>query len=610
VTQKTPEAKAIKAMNAKDLEPLEPYPGGSKPWKCRCLKCGQTVFPRYSSIKRGQGGCIFCAGKVQTTESQAIEIMLSAGLKPIEPYPSARVGWRAQCLNCGKISSPRIDTLKNRKSKCRFCSAKERGLKGRLTQDQALEIARAANLRPLEPYENSQTKWKCECLKCGSIVYPMLTSLKRGQGGCLKCGYAENKRKQLLPEPEAIRFFLSKGFEPLVPYPGANRPWKSKCTKCNEITAPHLNRVRSGTGCGVCAGRIVPEHKAIEYMRNSKLEPLSPYPGGKRPWKSVCKRCNKIVYPKYSDIRNGDGGCKYCGGHFVEPDAAFQVMLVKGVTPQEPYSHNAKKWHCICNSCGRSVYPTWNSVQSGGNACAYCARRKVDPDEAENAMLKHGAKPLEPYPGARAGWNCECITCGRRINPDYSSVVNAGLNPCGYCAGKRVDPKSAFATMVNAGLTPLEDYSRANRPWRCTCNKCKKIVTPTYSSIRIGQGGCRYCTNKGLDYNEPAYLYLMTNEVLAAHKVGVANKKTRANRVNEHKKNGWVIFKTCDFVDGDSAFDVEQKVLLWLRTEKNLSSFCSREQMPQGGYTETVDASEIDLVTIWEMVEKLAKVKL
>jgi hypothetical protein len=31
--------------------------------------------------------------------------------------------------------------------------------------------------------------------------------------------------------------------------------------------------------------------------------------------------------------------------------------------------------------------------------------------------------------------------------------------------------------------------------------------------------------------------------------------------------------------------------------------------MPQGGHTETVDASEIDLVKIWNKVEEIAKVK-
>jgi hypothetical protein len=85
-------------------------------------------------------------------------------------------------------------------------------------------------------------------------------------------------------------------------------------------------------------------------------------------------------------------------------------------------------------------------------------------------MRLHGAEPLEPYPGARKRWNCKCLKCHREITPDYSSVINIGANPCGYCAGKKVDAKSALALMIAASLTPLETYERADKPWRCTCN--------------------------------------------------------------------------------------------------------------------------------------------
>ena len=56
------EAKAI--MLASNLKPLEPYPGGAKPWKCKCLKCGKTVTPRLKLIKNGVGGCKYC-GRVK-----------------------------------------------------------------------------------------------------------------------------------------------------------------------------------------------------------------------------------------------------------------------------------------------------------------------------------------------------------------------------------------------------------------------------------------------------------------------------------------------------------------------------------------------------------------
>ena len=161
--------------------------------------------------------------------------------------------------------------------------------------------------------------------------------------------------------------------------------------------------------------------------------------------------------------------------------------------------------------------------------------------------------------------------------------------------------------MVGAGLTPLEEYVRADKPWRCTCNKCQKIVTPTYTSIRVGQGGCRYCTNKGLDYSEPAYLYLMTHPILGAHKVGIANFKTRVNRIKEHQKYGWEVFRSIDFDTGDDAFQIEQQVLDWIRVKKGLGIFLSKEQLPQGGYSETVEAAEIELATIWSKIQTLKR---
>lgn len=101
----------------------------------------------------------------------------------------------------------------------------------------------------------------------------------------------------------------------------------------------------------------------------------------------------------------------------------------------------------------------------------------------------------------------------------------------------------------------------------------------------------------------------MTHHEFGAHKIGVGNHKTRNNRITEHKKTGWVLIQSMDFSTGDLAFQVEQETLVWLRQVKKLGIFLSKAEMPQGGETETVDASEIDLPTIWEKVEELSKIK-
>jgi recombinational DNA repair protein (RecF pathway) len=566
------------------------------------------VSTSLASVRINGAGCRPCglkksAGSRRTGEKEAVQFMNQAGAIPLEPYQGSKKPWLCKCKKCKREIRPTYGNVKNNRTHpCVYCSKKK------VHPDDAVKLMRDAGLEPLEPYPGSNSKWKCKHLNCGAIVYPAYSWIVSGQGGCLKCGYAENKRKQMTPEDEAIAFFKSRGFTPLVPYPGGNKPWKSKCSKCGEISAPHYSRVKSGTGCGVCAQRIVVPSVAEKVMREALLLPLIPYPGGKSSWKSKCLRCNREVFPKYSDIRNGDGGCKYCGGHFVEPEAAVALMLAANIKPLEPYKDSGTKWKSQCLVCKKSINPTYNSVQQRGSACKYCAKKFIDPDDAISVMRNAKLEPLVSYPGSQKPWLCKCLRCGRQVQPAYTTI-QGGQKGCVYCGGKKVDPDEAFRLMISAGLTPLETYDRADKPWKCTCNKCKKLVTPTYTSIRVGQGGCRYCTNKGIDYNEPAYLYLMTHQQLGAHKVGIANYKTRVNRVKEHQKFGWELFQSRDYETGDEAFQVEQQVLEWLRIKKGLAIYLSKEQLPQGGYSETVDAMEIDLPTIWVKVEKLSKVK-
>ena len=80
----------------------------------------------------------------------------------------------------------------------------------------------------------------------------------------------------------------------------------------------------------------------------------------------------------------------------------------------------------------------------------------------------------------------------------------------------------------------------------------------------------------------------------------------RNDRIKSHVTHGWQLFRTKSFELGDDAYRVEQATLKWLRNELELPTFLSSIDMPQGGWSETVSADEIDLVTIWEQVSKFA----
>ena len=64
----------------------------------------------------------------------------------------------------------------------------------------------------------------------------------------------------------------------------------------------------------------------------------------------------------------------------------------------------------------------------------------------------------------------------------------------------------------------------------------------------------------------------MTHQLLQSHKVGIGGSKRSRNRdrVIDHQKSGWKLYSRKDFETADVAFQIEQKVIDWLRQEKNL----------------------------------------
>ena len=299
---------------------------------------------------------------------------------------------------------------------------------------------------------------------------------------------------------EAARVVMrAAGLEPLEPYHGADAPWRCQCTTCKREVSPSYTKVRAGRGCAYCAGRRVDPDEAIATMRTAGLEPLEPYPGADAPWRCQCTTCKRDVSPSYSSVQSRQSGCAYCAGARVNPDEAVEVMRAAGLEPLEPYHGANESWRCQCTTCKREVTPNYSTVRNG-SGCIYCAGRRVDPDEAIATMRAAGLEPLEPYANARAPWRCRCMTCEREVAPTYGAV-RSKQGGCAYCGGTRVDPDEAVEVMRAAGLETLEPYPGALARWRCRCTTCEREVAPMYDSVRNGSG-CIYCAGKRVDPDE------------------------------------------------------------------------------------------------------------
>jgi hypothetical protein len=480
-------------------------------------------------------------------------------------------------------------------------------MSAKISSEVAIKIMREGGLEPLEEYKDSHTPWKSRCLICKSVVSPQLNSIKaktRKRKGCRKC--ASNAKKS---HSQAEVLMLSAKLQPLEEYVDSKKPWKCKCLKCGKIVFPIFNSIQRGQGgCKYCSpsAQIIAT-EAIQFFQLNELDPIDPFPGATKPWRSICRNCQKEVTPTYSNVRSGHTGCKYCAGNIIDLDKVINIFRENNLEPLEPYLSANRPWKSKHIPCGKIVYPRFNTVQQGSTGCMHCAgNAPVDPIFAVDFFLSKNLRPIEEFKSSNSKWKSVHLLCNREVSPRFADVYYSGGTGCGYCAGTYVDPDEAKLFYESLGFKPLTEYETSGVPWPAIHLKCGKKVSPTYNSIQQG-GGCKYCATNYIKLDEPAFIYLITNPDLNAHKIGISGLNSNTDRLKSHSKRKWTTFKTLNLKTGEIAFELEQKILIWLRNDLCLPPYVLPEQMPQGGFSETVDANEIELLSIWGKVLELTK---
>jgi len=649
---------ALKLMAKAKLKPLEDFPGAGKPWKSKCLNCGKVVSPKYRQVRKTLSGCITCgraraATKNRTNASEAIAIMRSVGLEPLEPYARGNAPWKSRCLKCKKIVSPHFSLVKARRSGCAFCAGT------RVDHQDAEILFTKSKLKPLMPYPGNKIPWRAIHTPCGREVSPTYLALKRGQGPCKYCAgkavhpddaqklFIENDLRPLEPysgdskkpwraihipcgnevsptyniiqrqesigcktcsdqfvDPEeAYQFFLTKDFQPLVPYPGSAKPWKSIHLVCGSVIQPRYGHIRAGrVGCPICSGHVpITQERAFTFFRENGLEPLEPFKGPHEPWKSIHTKCGRTVSPRWASITQGNGGCGYCSGKKVDPNDLERILKDNEIELIEPYEASHKPLKAIHKKCGRKVSPTYSALRSGQGPCEACAKNMVSEEEAALLLARNNYKPLVKFPGGSKPWLALHTVCGTQVEV-VATYLRRGGKGCSTCAGTRpITAAEATKLFKSRGFIPIEKFTGARNPRKSIHRVCGRTVAPTYGAIKSG-GGCKYCAIGGINLLAPAYLYLITHQQLNSHKIGIAGFSSSVDRLEMHIRHGWTVFATKNFDTAEEAYELEQRILAWLREDLDLPQYLLPEQMPQAGHTETVSAGEIDLETIWAKV--------
>jgi hypothetical protein len=366
---------AVEQMRAKGLEPLDPYPGVNRHWRCQCTRCGAEVAPTLKNVRNAVFGCRPCGLRIgaeqrrSASHDQAVAEIMAVDLEPLEPYPGT-VGakWRCRCLRCGDEVSPDLKHIRRGQRACPRCA-------GNIVEPEAAaQVMREAGAEPLEPYPGSKPPWRCRCLTCGKEVRPNYNSVSKGQGVCVWCA------RRVVEEEEVAAVMRAAGFDPLEPYPGSIAPWLCRCRECSREISPSVATVRRrGHCCGYCSGNRVDPEEAEAVMRAAGYEPLAEYPGATEPWMCRCEKCGREVTTTYRNVSDGHG-CGYCSRVRVDPIDAVAFMEAAGLKPLVPYPGATEAWPCRCTTCGNEVNPRWHNVSRGQGGCIYCAHgRRFDP---------------------------------------------------------------------------------------------------------------------------------------------------------------------------------------------------------------------------------------
>ena len=143
---------------------------------------------------------------------EAEKIMLKAGLKPLEPYKALHYKWKCRCSRCKSIVSPRLKEVIKGGSGCWTCGQIIKANKRKVPQATAIEVMMKVNLKPLEPYKNGASRWKCKCLNCGKTIYPRYGDIQKGGKGCQSGGRKRQGLKKRLNESEVKKVKFQEVF--------------------------------------------------------------------------------------------------------------------------------------------------------------------------------------------------------------------------------------------------------------------------------------------------------------------------------------------------------------------------------------------------------------
>jgi len=244
--------------------------------------------------------------------------------------------------------------------------------------------------------------------------------------------------KKIDPEV-AIQTMLDNGFEPLGTYPGAGEKWLCKCTTCGFQSQKRLATVNKGYGCKNCSGFWVDPNAAKDLMETKGFSPLEPYPGSDKPWLMKHIECGTNGSHTYIQIKKANGGgCLDCGHkrgtklRSTSSEVVQTILMEKSLQSLDGFESIRKKMRLKCLICGWEFSGTLTNVKKT-SGCLKCADRLMTNEKLEKVLKSANVEALEPYRGSQHKWKCRCLSCGDIVFPRYANMQR-GTGACKNCS--------------------------------------------------------------------------------------------------------------------------------------------------------------------------------
>ena len=298
----------------------------------------------------------------------------------------------------------------------------------------------------------------------------------------------------------------------------------------------------------------------------------------------------------------------------VDAESELNEACLEAVDPYPGRTSIPFRVQCLRRRCPAEGEPfeTYLSIvrarrDKDESACSHC-RRQERARRRRSEMITLGRMlPMVEITSTRSAVRSWCMRCWNVCDPGprLGNIKNGQQGGCEHCGGRRRYDEEVARHMARAwGYEPDPEipYTNDATKWPGLCLAENHPCDPVLNS-RFRSGPCATCADHGFKPDRPALVYLLVGPAIQAAKIGICEDHPRNTRLDEHRRNGWIVVQTERFEIGADARAVEELVVRSWRSAGYASVL--KNGTTYDGYRETVSIVRLTLDEISSAVREI-----